>query len=134
MKKALLLIVGLAAAACGGSDSDPSPFASATPLTLGELGGGSIGSYSDFDYYEITVATGTINVQTFDADGVGCDFDVDPTVEVFNGAKTSVGYSDDSGINYCEDFNVAVTAGTYFLEVGGWEPFPFTYTVRVTQL
>jgi hypothetical protein len=142
MKTLLVLAMATVLAACGSdsssnnglSDSPNGSFATATPLALGTMAGDVVSSYSDFDYFVITVATGTINIQTFDAGGTGCNTAVDTTIDVYTGGQVFVSASDDSGLNYCEDFNVSVTAGTYYIMVGGWEPFPFEYRLRVTQL
>jgi hypothetical protein len=51
---------------------------------------------------------------------------------VYDGAGTKVAESDDSGLIWCEDFDVTLSEGTNYVEVGGWQPIPFVYTLKVS--
>jgi hypothetical protein len=76
-----------------------------------------------------------VHVQTFDQGGVNCDptnESVDTKIVVYDGAGTKVAESDDSGLIWCEDFDVALGEGTNYVEVGGWQPIPFVYTLKVS--
>jgi len=135
-------------AACGGSSSDSNPnpgepndtFAQATPLTPGTPMVATISAGNDVDFYSFSVPSGGRNVrfQTFDAGGSACDpanGNVDPWVEVYNGSQALVGGDDDGGVPpWCEDVTVFLPAGTNYVMVGGYFPYPFVYTLRVTIL
>jgi hypothetical protein len=43
-----------------------------------------------------------------------------------------VGWSDNSGTNWCEDFAVTLGEGTNYVAVSGYPPYPFVYTLKVT--
>lgn len=140
-------LVALLAACGGGSDggSNPNPgepndtFAQATPITPGTPLVATISAANDFDFYSFTVPAGGRNVrfQTFDAGGTQCDpanENVDPWIEVFDGAQQSVDGDDDSFFPWCEDLTTFLPAGTNYVVVGGYAPYPFVYTLRVTIL
>lgn len=146
-----ILATGLVAllAACGGSDGgggNPNPgepnetFAQATPLTPGTPMVATIAASNDADVYSFTVPTGgaTVRFQTFDAGGTLCDpanGGVDPWIEVYTGSQSFVDGDDDSGVQpWCEDLTVSLPQGTNYVVVGGFPPYPFVYTLRVTIL
>ena len=59
--------------------------------------------------------------------------------EVLDGTGTSVWYEDDStsvptALPYCEDFSIPLEGGAYTVLVGGWQPVPFDYTLKVELL
>jgi hypothetical protein len=135
-------------AGCSSGDDDggsfPNPgepnetLATATALPLGTLIAATIANDADYDFYKFTLATAaTVHIQTFDGGGTSCDLandSVDPFVEVYNSSQSWVTLSDDSGINWCEDFTVFLPAGTNYVAISGFPPYPFVYTLVVTQL
>lgn len=144
---ALALVCAALLSACSGGDDDKQPndpnnhdFATATVLGSPGSARGNLASDEEYDFYKVTVPAGitALNIQTFDAGGTSCDLandGVDPFVEVFNASEGFVTASDDSGINWCEDFIVAVTPGAvYYVVVSGYPPYPFTYTLKVTPV
>jgi hypothetical protein len=149
MKKifAILLAAGLAACSGGGDDdgatvtpSNGEPndtMAQATLLTLDTPVSGTISARSDVDFYKFTVPAGgaTVRFQTFDSGGTQCDpnfGNVDPFLEVYDPTQVFVDGDDDSFAPFCEDFSVALPAGLNYVMVGGWEPVPFNYVLKVT--
>jgi hypothetical protein len=160
MKKTFALFAAAVVSACSGSSRDsttspaapiaPNPgepnetLATATPLTPGTPVVATISSGTDLDSYKFTVPSGgaTVHFQTFDQGGTACDpahAGVDPVVEVLDASGTSLWYEDDSpsvptAQPYCEDFTVHLDAGTNYVVVSGWEPFPFVYTLKVDVL
>lgn len=134
-------------AACG-SDSSSGPGASdepndtvaqATPLAVATPTKGTLGTESDVDYYEFTVpASGAfVRVQTFDADGAGCDA-LDTYVALVRDDSTPSGAvlaaDDDSGPYFCSDLVRWLEPGTYYVAVSfGVVAAPgLAYTVVVT--
>jgi len=145
MKKTFALAVAAFLAACGSDSSAPTPdpgepngsIAEATQMTPGTPVVATITGPTDYDYFKFTVPAGgaTVLFQTFDQGGTSCDLandSVDPFVEVYNTAGSLVGWSDDSGINWCEDFSLTLAAGTNYVAVSGYPPYPFVYTLKVT--
>ncbi len=145
MRKFLATVVCAGAlAACGGGDdgsttsTDPFP---ATQISIDTPVTGSISSDSERDYYKFTVPAGgaAVRFQTFDQNGAACDpanFGVDPWVEIYNSAGVFIARSDDSATSlppgWCEDFTVALSGGVHYVMIAGWQPYPFTYTLKVT--
>lgn len=137
-------------AACGGGGSDGPPRNAevepngtrdqATAIALDSMATGTIAAESDFDFFELTVPAGgaSIRFQTFDSGGTACDPVnglVDPYIAVYDAAGGLLGGDDDSGAPLlCEDLTVALPAGTAFVMVGGLDPTPFAYTLKVTKL
>jgi hypothetical protein len=150
MKKILALVAAALVSACSGSKSDSGggntnpgepngTIAQATQMTLGTPIVGTVSTESDLDVYKFTVPTSgaTVRIQTFDQGGVNCDptnESVDTKVVVYDTAGNKVTESDDSGLIWCEDFNVTLGAGTNYVEVSGWPPIPFVYTLKVNVL
>jgi hypothetical protein len=146
MKKILAVVAAALVSACSGSDKasdgnsnggEPNDtIGQATSMTPGAPIVGTI-TESDLDVYKLTVPTGgaTVNIQTFDQGGVDCDPTdeaVDPKIVVYDAAGNKVAESDDSGRIWCEDFDVTLAAGTNYVEVSGWPPIPFVYTLKVS--
>lgn len=147
MRKILALVAAALVSACSGSSNDGAggnanpgepndTIAQATQMALGTPIVGAISTPSDLDVHKLTVPTGgaTVRIQTFDQGGVDCDpidESVDTKVVVYDAAGSEVARSDDSGLIWCEDFEVALAAGTNYVEVSGWPPIPFTYTLKV---
>ncbi len=155
MKKTLALIAAVVMSACSsGGDDDGTPnypnpgepndsIGTATQMTPGIPVVATISTEADYDFYKFTVPSGgaTVNFQTFDSGGTSCDLggnSVDPVVAVY--AATDLTYpeaqSDDSGINWCEDFNVTLPAGTNYVVVRAYPgvPLPMIYTLKVNIL
>jgi major membrane immunogen (membrane-anchored lipoprotein) len=147
MKKILAMVAASLVAACGSSSKDSGPntnpgepnntIAQATQITPGTATLGTISADADVDVHKFTVPAGgaTVHVQTFDQGGVNCDpanETVDTKIVVYDGAGTKVTESDDSGLVWCEDFDVTLSEGTNYVEVGGWQPIPFVYTLKVS--
>jgi hypothetical protein len=108
----------------------------ATPMTVGTPIVGTISTESDRDVYSFTLPDGgaTVRIRTFDGGGVDCDPTneaVDTKIVVYDAAGAIVATSDDTPSLWCEDFAVALAAGTSYVEVGGWPPVPFVYTLDV---
>jgi hypothetical protein len=114
----------------------------ATQLTIGTAIQATISSGTEHDYYKFTVPAGgaTVRVQTFDQGGTVCDptnETVDTIVFVYDSSGALVDWFDDTTVNkvwqsWCEDFTVALPEGTNYLDVQGYPPTPFVYTVKVT--
>jgi hypothetical protein len=152
MKKTLALLAAACALACGGSSSSPTLpnpgepndiLAKATPLTLGTPIVATSSSETDFDFYAFAVPPGgaAVRFQTFDESGVSCDPIndlVDTYVELYDASGTRVARSDDSWVlpngprTRCEDFTFALPAGTSYVAVTGYPPYPFVYTLVVS--
>lgn len=123
----------------GGSTNPGEPndtIAQATPMTPGTPIVGTISTDTDLDVYAFALPAGgaTVRIRTFDRGGVDCDPTneaVDTKIVVYDAAGTIVATSDDSGRIWCEDFTVALGEGTSYVEVGGWPPTPFVYTLAV---
>ncbi|HEU4384923.1 MAG TPA: hypothetical protein VFR85_15685 [Anaeromyxobacteraceae bacterium] len=145
MKRTLALVAAVVASACGGSGKDGGnatpgepndTIAQATPMTLGTPMVGSISTQADVDVHKLTIPPGgaTVRIQTFDQGGVDCDSTneaVDTKIVVYDATGATVAESDDSGLVWCEDFNVPLAAGTSYVAVSGWPPVPFGYTLKV---
>ncbi len=148
MKKLLTLVTVAFVFACGepkdpverSPDGEPNEtVAQATPMTPGTPVTGTCAQMSDLDVYRFTVPAGgaTVRIRTFDETGADCDpahLTVDTFVKVYDGAGSFVMYSDDSGPVLCESFDVALEGGTSYVEVSGFPPFPFVYTLMVDIL
>lgn len=152
MRRILSVTTAALLAACGGSDDggggSPDPgepngtFATATPLTPGTpmVVVATITTLNDVDTFSFTVPTGgrSVRFQTFDAGGTQCDpvnGNVDPWVDVYDGGGSFLGGDDDGGLSpWCEDVTLSLPAGTNFVQVGGFAPVPFVYTLKVTIL
>ncbi|HEY6002363.1 MAG TPA: hypothetical protein VIV57_05760 [Anaeromyxobacter sp.] len=148
MKKILAMVAAALVSACGGSSKDGgtpntnpgepnNTIAQATQITAGTPILGTISTDADVDVHKLTVPSGgaTVHIQTFDQGGVNCDptnETVDTKIVVYDGAGTKVAESDDSGLIWCEDFDVTLGEGTNYVEVGGWPPIPFVYTLKVS--
>jgi hypothetical protein len=141
MKKTSALIAAALVSACSGSKSSAPPDRGATPLLSVA---GTIANENQLDSYPFAVPSGgaRVHFRTFDASGTACDpvnKAVDTTVEVMDATSTSVWYEDDStsvqsALPYCEDFSIPLEAGAYTVLVGGWQPVPFDYTLKVELL
>ncbi len=139
-KMPALMAAAVLVSACGGSKSSP-PDRAATPVLAVA---GTIANDRQLDPYAFAVPAGgaTVHFQTFDGGGTACDpvnQGVDTTVEVLDATGTSVWYEDDSvsvpsARPYCEDFTLALEGGAYTVVVGGWQPCPFDYTLKVELL
>jgi hypothetical protein len=139
---ALALVAAALLAACGGSDPAPPPadhdsLATAYPIALGRPEVATITAGTDYDFFAFPVPEGgaTVRVQTFDGGGSSCDLEggaVDTFVQVFEPGGARTLWSDDSGIYRCEDVRVELPAGTGYVAVTGYAPYPFDYTVVVT--
>lgn len=143
-----LTLAALLAACGGGGDGTPrtaevepnGTTAQATPVALEATITGTITAASDSDFFSFTVPAGgaTVRFQTFDAGGTACDpagQAVDPFIAVYGAAGTSdlLGGDDDGGAPpLCEDLTLTLPAGTAYVMVGGLEPFPFAYTLRLS--
>lgn len=148
MKRIMAVAIVAMLAGCGGgggSKNDGNPgepndsTGTATPAALGTPVVATISTVTDYDYYKITVPAGgaTVNIQTFDQGGVACDAagdTVDTWVDVFDASGTWLTFSDDSGLNFCEDFTVALPEGVAYVAVSGFPPYPFLYTVKIRIL
>jgi Bacterial pre-peptidase C-terminal domain len=148
MKKILAMVAAALVSACGGSSKDGgapntnpgepnNTIAQATQVTPGTPILGTISTDADVDVHKFTVPAGgaTVHIQTFDQGGVDCDTtneSVDTKIVVYDGAGTKVAESDDSGLIWCEDLDVTLGAGTNYVEVGGWQPIPFVYMLKVS--
>ena len=141
MKKTSALIAAALASACSGSKSSAPPARGATPVLSVA---GKITSETQLDSYPFAVPSGgaRVHFRTFDSSGTACDpvnKAVDTTVEVLDGTGTSVWYEDDStsvptALPYCEDFSIPLEGGAYTVLVGGWQPVPFDYTLKIELL
>jgi hypothetical protein len=129
MKKTLALAVLMAAMGCS-SSSDDGPGDSyepndtpenATPISINTTVSAAINPEDDFDAYRITLgATTTLNIWTAERDGSGCASPIDTYVEIWTTGMSFVTDSDDSGLNFCEDFDVTLGAGSYYVVVSGY--------------
>ncbi len=155
MRNALAVLAVLACAlACGGGGGGGTPDlpnpgesndtrATAFPISLGTPVVATSSSETDFDFYAFTVPPGgaTVRFQTFDRTGVACDpvnHLVDTYVELYDASGTRLAASDDSWVlpdgtrTFCEDFRFALPAGTQYVAVTGYPPYPFVYTLVVS--
>jgi hypothetical protein len=145
MKKTSALIAAALVSACSGSpaasESSAPPERGATPVLAVT---GTIANENQLDAYPFAVPSGgaRVHFRTFDSSGTACDpvnKAVDTTVEVLDATGTSVWYEDDStsvpsAFPYCEDFSIPLEAGAYTAVVGGWQPVPFDYTLKIELL
>jgi hypothetical protein len=123
----------------GPSDEPNDTVAQAMPLAVAAPTGGTLGTETDVDYYEFTVPAGGafVQVQTFDADGVGCDA-LDTYLALVRDDSTPLGAvlaaDDDSGSYFCSNLVRWLEAGTYYVAVSfGTVAAPgLEYTVLVT--
>jgi hypothetical protein len=136
--------------ACGGSSAPavPDHFAESEPngtlalanaISLHSVVTGSITADTDLDFFKFTVPAGgaSVRFRTFDSTGKACDpvaQGVDPYLAVYDSAGTLLAGADDTLTppTFCEDLTVALPAGTAYVMVGGYAPFPFNYTLQVT--
>jgi hypothetical protein len=147
MLAALLAACGGGGSASGGSvgptrysEVEPNGnLAQANPISLDAVVAGTVTAIDDLDFYQLTVPAGgaSVRFQTFDSTGATCDpvnLGVDPMLAVYDSAGTLLTGADDNGLApSCEDLTVALPAGTAYVMVVGYEPFPFAYTLRVTR-
>jgi hypothetical protein len=153
VRKTLAPVTAAVLCACGGSSGSSSSDGGANPQGQGEPNGtyqtatalafgtpviATLSSGDDYDYYAFTVpANGTtVRFQTSQEDGTACPTSgmVDPILEVYDGTgTTSVWYADDSpdNTNLCPEFAVVLDAGTNYVAVSGWEPYPWNYRLEV---
>ncbi len=150
MRRISALLCCALLAACGGGGDDPPPapnpgepndtFETATLITIGTPVVATIARADELDYYKFTVAAPgtTVRFQTFDAGGTQCDpvnAGVDPVIQVFGLAQNWLGADDDTFPPWCEDLTLTLAAaGTHYVLVGGYEPTPFVYTLKLTAL
>jgi serralysin len=86
---------------------------------------GTINSATDQDWFSIVLNAG----QNLTLDVIGGSLS-DPTLAVHNGAGTVLAFNDDSGGTLNPHINfTAPSAGTYFLDVGGFGTNTGTYTL-----
>lgn len=153
MKKIAALIASAVVSACDGAGDAPAPpdpgepngsVETATPLTPGTPVVATISATTDADYFRFSVPAGgaSVRVQTFDEGGATCGLasaPLDTYVEVFDPAATPLldcdavpSPCDDSGVGWCEDVTVVLPAGTSYVAVSGYPPYPLVYTLVVT--
>lgn len=146
MQKALAVTAALALA-CGGSSGDsrtlPDPGETNDTIEQSKPLPGNpavivatVARADDYDFWQVAVPHGgaTVRFQTFDEGGVDCDpvnGTVDTFLEVYDAGGTLLAWSDDSGVNLCEDLSLALPAGTSHVAVSGYL-YPSVYTLEVT--
>jgi len=153
MRTPLALLAAACALACGGGGTPTPPLPnpgepndtilSAYAIPLGAPIVATASGETDFDFYSFTVPPGgaTVRFQTFDDSGAACDpvnHLVDTFVDLYDAGGTRIAWSDDSWVlpdgthTFCEDFTHALPAGTQYVAVTGYPPYPFVYTLVVS--
>jgi hypothetical protein len=153
------LLTALLACACTASGGDPVSFDGdepnespnqATTVTSGTPKPGSIKNGWDQDFYVFTVTdeSAWVRVRVFDGTGRGCAAPVETWLGVCLGSCTpafpsescahacdDVVYATATGLPACDDIELWLPSGRYFLFVGGSAPdpldYPFDYELEV---
>jgi len=147
VKETLALFAAALVSACGGASPSPpsypdpgepnGTFVTATPIVPGTPIVATISSAADLDFFAFAVPPGgaTVRFRTFDEGGTSCDLvngTVDTFLDVYDPSKARVAWSDDSGINLCEDFALGLPEGTSYVRVSTYPGYgPFVYTLSV---
>lgn len=87
-------------------------------LALNGSADSSIDRAGDHDFYRVTLAAGqSVLFQTVSTGGAN---DVDSTITIRDASGTELAYNDDRVGTYSGVRFTATTAGTYYIDVGGW--------------